>query len=56
MYLFSQTYTEFVNMYRTRQEMGGYRYTEFAQFAFDAVWTLALALNSSLTKVIPNLH
>ena len=47
MYVDFQTGVEFDRIYGERAVQGGYQYNFLAGMAYDAVWTLALALNTT---------
>ena len=46
-----QTLDQFLDIYQSRQEAGDFLYTDYALFAFDAVWALGLSLNASINMV-----
>lgn len=52
--LYIQTATDFTKMYEERLETTNFKVTIAYTMAFDAVWTLALALNSTESMRLQN--
>ena len=45
----SQTYEQYLKMYQERLKETGYSFIINAEHCFDGVWSLAMAINATLT-------